>query len=106
MHWTIILAIIFFVVLLVVMFTVFISPIQGQGSGYFNQTEFRRYCAWWATTDYEGTSTDYKDENGIMREQDMTNYCTQALNLPPTASMTAEDWDKCKSMCKVSYPKV
>lgn len=99
MHWTIILAIIIFAVLLVIMFTVFISPIQGQGSGFFNQTEFRRYCAWWATTDYKGTSAEVRGES----PKDMTELCAQALKLPPTSSMSAEDWDKCKAMCRVSY---
>jgi hypothetical protein len=102
-HWTIILAIIIFAVLLVIMFTVFISPIQGQGSVFFNEAEFRRYCAWWATTDYKDTFAVYKDENGIERQQDMTGLCTQALKLPPGATMDQSNWDKCKSMCRVAY---
>jgi hypothetical protein len=103
MHWTLILAIIIFAVLLVLMFTAFIGPLPAQGSSYFNETEFRIYCAWWAQTDYKDTFATVKNEP----DKDMTDLCTQALKLPPTASMdTDSNWDKCKSMCKVAYPKV
>ena len=100
MHWTIILAIIIFAVLLVIMFTVFISPIQGQGNVFFNQTEFRTHCAWWATTDYKDT---FALEGKEKVKYDMTDVCTQALKLPLYSSMSAEDWNKCKAMCRVAY---
>jgi len=105
MHWTVILAIIIFAVLLVLMSAAFIGPLPAQGSSFFNQTEFRRYCAWWATTDYKGTNATVKDEPN----KDMSGLCTQALNLPiPLDPNNANDpnWERCKAMCKVSYPKV
>jgi len=101
MHWTLILAIIIFAVLLVLMFTAFIGPLPAQGSSYFNETEFRIYCAWWAQTDYKDTFATVKNEP----DKDMTDLCTQALGLLP-GSMDAANWDKCKFRCKVAYPKV
>jgi hypothetical protein len=108
LHWTLILAIIIFAVLLVLMFTVFIGPLPAQGSSFFNQEEFRRYCAWWAQTDYKDTFATVKNEP----DKDMSGLCTQALNLqcPPTCLDSSNpndpNWDRCRAMCKVSYPKV
>ena len=104
MHWTVILAIIIFAALLILMM-VFIRPLPGQGAAAFNETEFRIYCAWWAQTDYKGTSATVKNEP----DKNMTDLCTQELGLPtPLDSNNANDpnWDRCRARCKVAYPKV
>ena len=107
-EWKVILSILLLVVFLLLM-AYFLSPMWASGKEFFNQAEFRRYCAWWATDDYKDAYAK-GDPGG---EKDMSDFCNQALGLkcPPDTCLSASDstnpnWEKCKSLCKLQYPKV
>lgn len=112
----VILGIIFLIVLLVLTVYAFINPVQAQIKPVFNQEEFWRYCAWWAQTDYAGTSTDYKctvSGTTATCNMDMSELCSDALQLkcdnPPCINDTVPgdpNWERCKDRCRVSTPKV
>jgi hypothetical protein len=102
MSLTVIMAIIFFFIILAIFISVFFSPIRATGEGVEPTRDFWFYCIFWRERGYAGT-TVVVDGETIYMDPLCANQLGTIL-MPPESNDPEGLWEKCRDRCKFKQP--